>query len=85
MSYINTKELLNKEIGYYVFPHLFTFVLFCCVFDHNSALIVMSYVLYQASPERTGLPPSSPADPSAHYFEGNSYECGILLECTHHC
>uniref|UniRef100_A0A3B4DRK9 Phosphatidylinositol 4-kinase alpha n=1 Tax=Pygocentrus nattereri TaxID=42514 RepID=A0A3B4DRK9_PYGNA len=29
----------------------------------------VSSISQQASPERAGLPPSSPADPSAHYFE----------------
>ncbi|XP_049324443.1 phosphatidylinositol 4-kinase alpha isoform X3 [Astyanax mexicanus] len=33
----------------------------------------VSSISQQASPERAGLPPSSPADPSAHYFEAGSY------------
>ncbi|KAK3521840.1 hypothetical protein QTP70_018571 [Hemibagrus guttatus] len=33
----------------------------------------VSSISQQASPERTGLPPSSPADPSAPYFEAGSY------------
>ncbi|TRY53992.1 hypothetical protein DNTS_015549 [Danionella cerebrum] len=33
----------------------------------------VSSISQQASPERAGLPPSSPADPSAPYFEAGSY------------
>uniref|UniRef100_A0A673MT38 1-phosphatidylinositol 4-kinase n=1 Tax=Sinocyclocheilus rhinocerous TaxID=307959 RepID=A0A673MT38_9TELE len=35
--------------------------------------ISVSSISQQASPERAGLPPSSPADPSAPYFEAGSY------------
>ncbi|XP_032426605.1 phosphatidylinositol 4-kinase alpha isoform X1 [Xiphophorus hellerii] len=40
----------------------------------------VSSVSQQASPERTGLTPSSPADPSAQYFEGSYLPDGSAMD-----
>ncbi|KAF7701078.1 hypothetical protein HF521_002243 [Silurus meridionalis] len=40
----------------------------------------VSSISQQASPERTGLPPSSPADPSAPYFEGSYLPDGSAVD-----
>uniref|UniRef100_A0A3Q2DTD6 Phosphatidylinositol 4-kinase, catalytic, alpha a n=1 Tax=Cyprinodon variegatus TaxID=28743 RepID=A0A3Q2DTD6_CYPVA len=40
----------------------------------------VSSVSQQASPERTGLTPSSPADPSAQYFEGSYLPDGSAVD-----
>uniref|UniRef100_A0A667Z378 1-phosphatidylinositol 4-kinase n=1 Tax=Myripristis murdjan TaxID=586833 RepID=A0A667Z378_9TELE len=40
----------------------------------------VSSVSQQASPERAGLTPSSPADPSAHYFEGSYLPDGSAVD-----
>ncbi|XP_049324442.1 phosphatidylinositol 4-kinase alpha isoform X2 [Astyanax mexicanus] len=40
----------------------------------------VSSISQQASPERAGLPPSSPADPSAHYFEGSYLPDGSTVD-----
>ncbi|XP_017344733.1 phosphatidylinositol 4-kinase alpha isoform X3 [Ictalurus punctatus] len=40
----------------------------------------VSSISQQASPERTGLPPGSPADPSAPYFEGSYLPDGSAVD-----
>ncbi|XP_030624226.1 phosphatidylinositol 4-kinase alpha isoform X2 [Chanos chanos] len=40
----------------------------------------VSSISQQASPERAGFPPSSPAEPSAHYFEGSYLPDGSAVD-----
>lgn len=46
--------------------------------------VQIKYFFSQASPERAGLTPSSPADPSAHYFEGKDTLWSVINSLQGH-